>query len=131
MVWMSEARIASLEKRRGVPLPEETRAKISATLAGRPVPERAPDHYTKAWLSRPRTTDDRDLEMGRVQLIIPTLSGLTCVYCGVPAEARDHVVPFSRGGRATAENIVPACHACNHSKAQRTPDEWLAAGLYR
>lgn len=49
-----------------------------------------------------------------------------CVYCGKPATERDHVIPRGRGGVET----VLACHTCNDSKGQRTPDEWLAAGLY-
>lgn len=46
-----------------------------------------------------------------------------CVYCGAPAKTYDHTTP----GRP---EIVPACFSCNASKGHRTPDEWLAAGLY-
>jgi hypothetical protein len=35
----------------------------------------------------------------------------------------DHVVPRSRGGRTTWENVVTACGRCNREKGDRTPDE--------
>ncbi|HEX3731652.1 MAG TPA: HNH endonuclease [Mycobacteriales bacterium] len=43
-----------------------------------------------------------------------------CGYCGDPANTIDHVVPRSRGGRHTWDNVVAACHRCNHLKADRT-----------
>ena len=43
-----------------------------------------------------------------------------CLYCGdylYDCElTRDHVVPVSRGGTDTWENVVTACRACNHRK---------------
>ena len=50
-----------------------------------------------------------------------------CCYCGhrfPTAELNlDHVVPRSRGGTATWENIVTACLPCNTRKANRLPNE--------
>jgi 5-methylcytosine-specific restriction endonuclease McrA len=44
----------------------------------------------------------------------------TCQYCGVilpSAELTlDHVIPRSRGGTSTWENLVAACHSCNRRK---------------
>ena len=51
----------------------------------------------------------------------------TCVYCGAPAETRDHVVPRSRGGSDDPANIVMACRSCNSTKGTRTPQEWADA----
>jgi 5-methylcytosine-specific restriction endonuclease McrA len=46
-----------------------------------------------------------------------------CQYCGVRPPSRDlsldHVVPKSRGGRSTWENLVTACGGCNRKKGQR------------
>jgi 5-methylcytosine-specific restriction endonuclease McrA len=42
-----------------------------------------------------------------------------CVYCGAAATSLDHVVPRSRGGAHTWENVVAACGRCNHQKADR------------
>jgi 5-methylcytosine-specific restriction endonuclease McrA len=51
----------------------------------------------------------------------------TCQYCGAqPGRAHltvDHVVPRSRGGETTWENVVTACRDCNHRKGGRTPEE--------
>jgi 5-methylcytosine-specific restriction endonuclease McrA len=51
----------------------------------------------------------------------------TCQYCGNKFESDglnlDHVVPDSRGGRKTWENIVASCYACNGKKGSRTPQE--------
>jgi 5-methylcytosine-specific restriction endonuclease McrA len=45
--------------------------------------------------------------------------GGRCVYCGAPATSVDHVVPRSRGGLHTWENVVSACRRCNHIKGDR------------
>jgi 5-methylcytosine-specific restriction endonuclease McrA len=46
-----------------------------------------------------------------------------CQYCGGSAENLDHVLPRSRGGDHTWENVVAACRRCNTRKGNRTPDE--------
>ncbi|MDQ3474782.1 MAG: HNH endonuclease [Actinomycetota bacterium] len=43
-----------------------------------------------------------------------------CVYCGITATSIDHVVPRSRGGTHSWDNVVAACRRCNHAKADRT-----------
>jgi 5-methylcytosine-specific restriction endonuclease McrA len=45
--------------------------------------------------------------------------GGRCVYCRAPATSLDHVVPRSRGGMHTWENVVSCCRRCNHTKADR------------
>jgi hypothetical protein len=51
----------------------------------------------------------------------------TCAYCAqVFAEKElecEHIVPLSRGGIWSWQNLVSACRACNARKAARTPDE--------
>jgi len=49
----------------------------------------------------------------------------TCQYCGRSDGPLtiDHVVPISRGGETTWDNVVAACPACNHRKGDRTPAE--------
>lgn len=51
----------------------------------------------------------------------------TCQYCGrhFPRSQLtiDHVLPQSRGGGDTWENLVLACLQCNVKKGNRTPDE--------
>ncbi len=45
--------------------------------------------------------------------------GGRCVYCGGPANSVDHVVPRSRGGTHTWDNVVAACRPCNAHKEDR------------
>ena len=51
----------------------------------------------------------------------------TCQYCGEaypPGELTlDHVVPRSRGGNSTWENLVACCHECNRKKGNRLLSE--------
>jgi 5-methylcytosine-specific restriction endonuclease McrA len=49
-----------------------------------------------------------------------TRDGQTCVYCGASATSIDHVVPRSRGGTHSWDNVVAACRRCNHQKADRS-----------
>lgn len=46
-----------------------------------------------------------------------------CGYCGKSAATIDHVLPRSRGGRDSWENLVACCVRCNNVKADRTPSE--------
>ena len=54
----------------------------------------------------------------------------TCQYCGQQLTRSelnlDHVVPRSRGGRTTWDNVVCCCVDCNVRKGARSPDQ---AGL--
>ena len=49
----------------------------------------------------------------------------TCQYCGSTKSGLtvDHVIPRSRGGTSTWENIVAACASCNRKKGNRMPRE--------
>jgi 5-methylcytosine-specific restriction endonuclease McrA len=49
----------------------------------------------------------------------------TCQYCNYKGEelTLDHVIPKSRGGGDTWENLVAACVRCNVKKGNRTPKE--------
>jgi 5-methylcytosine-specific restriction endonuclease McrA len=49
--------------------------------------------------------------------------GGRCAYCGAPATSLDHVVPRSRGGLHTWDNVVASCARCNHTKADRAISE--------
>ena len=43
-----------------------------------------------------------------------------CQYCGATAENLDHVIPKSRGGTHTWDNVVAACRRCNSKKENRS-----------
>ena len=51
----------------------------------------------------------------------------TCQYCSkvMPAGelTLDHIIPRSRGGDSSWENLVTCCHRCNNRKGNQLPDE--------
>ncbi len=51
----------------------------------------------------------------------------TCQYCHKTLNSGeltlDHVMPRSRAGETTWENLVACCHPCNNRKGNRTPEE--------
>jgi 5-methylcytosine-specific restriction endonuclease McrA len=51
----------------------------------------------------------------------------TCQYCHKTLNSGeltlDHVIPRSRAGETTWENLVACCHPCNNRKGNRTPEE--------
>ena len=73
--------------------------------------------------------------------------GSRCAYCAASANTIDHVLPKSRGGKDTWDNLVACCFRCNNVKGDRTPQEmgwrlhgtpkmpsgptWFALGLDR
>lgn len=46
-----------------------------------------------------------------------------CAYCGKAASTIDHVLPRSRGGSNSWENLVACCLRCNNLKSDHTPQE--------
>jgi hypothetical protein len=57
--------------------------------------------------------------------------GLRCAYCRKALGSRvtlDHMIPLSRGGTHSLDNIVPACLTCNSSKGRLTALEWFLRG---
>lgn len=50
----------------------------------------------------------------------------SCQYCGRRLSRGelnlDHVIPRSRGGASTWDNVVCSCHRCNRIKGGRTPE---------
>ena len=68
---------------------------------------------------------DCDLTTQQWRLILDMYAN-RCAYCGSKQDIQqDHVIPISRGGGTTMNNIVPACRKCNQSKKDKTPIEWL------
>ena len=67
----------------------------------------------------------QDLTLGQWAALCDAWSG--CAYCGavgVPLQ-KDCVLPISRGGRYTLDNVVPACRGCNTSKCNTEVTVWM------
>jgi 5-methylcytosine-specific restriction endonuclease McrA len=81
------------------------------------------DALTRHWKGRPPR---RVWQLMRQ--IVFERDNWTCVYCGLRSSSLtcDHVIPVSRGGSSTFDNLVTACLACNLAKATMTPKEWRA-----
>jgi 5-methylcytosine-specific restriction endonuclease McrA len=51
----------------------------------------------------------------------------TCQYCDASPGRHeltvDHVIPRSRGGSHSWENLATACQTCNHRKGSKSPEE--------
>ena len=54
-----------------------------------------------------------------------------CAYCGRKIEFKnmvaDHVVPRSRGGKNTIDNLLPACFFCDQYKKNKTLEKFRAS----
>jgi 5-methylcytosine-specific restriction endonuclease McrA len=51
-----------------------------------------------------------------------------CAYCGshvLEGLQKDCMLPISRGGRYTLDNVVPACRSCNASKCNDELTSWM------
>jgi hypothetical protein len=79
----------------------------------------------KHHLSRPKLKND----------YLYRRDGHICCYCGEKFSENnltmDHVVPQSRDGSTTWENLVSACFPCNNAKGNRTPEEAKMPMLYK
>jgi len=50
-----------------------------------------------------------------------------CAYCDACLEGQatlDHIVPMSRGGATSRNNLVAACAKCNVSKSDESLEAW-------
>jgi len=67
----------------------------------------------------------RDVKLNRRNIFARDAN--TCQYCGkrfsTSELSLDHVIPRSRGGNSSWENLVCACIKCNVRKGGRTPSE--------
>ena len=98
-----------------MPSPRKFPTKVSAAASAR---------YAKRRRGRLSRVDN-DLTDSEWADLLTAWGG--CAYCGaieIPLQ-RDCVLPISRGGRYTVENIVPACRSCNASKSNNEVTGWL------
>ena len=64
----------------------------------------------------------KDLKISRQRIY--QRDGYQCVYCGTYKNLTiDHVIPKSRGGANSWENMTTCCFDCNSKKGNKTPEE--------
>jgi HNH endonuclease len=58
------------------------------------------------------------------KMLVESASDL-CAYCNCHEELEwEHIIPKSRGGAESIDNMVLCCKKCNCSKSDRDPFEW-------
>lgn len=95
--------------------------------SGYPIPPRweDPDHWLRVREDAIRRGSTSAWRI--IRLLIFERDDYICAYCKVFTESPhcDHVLPVSRGGESTMDNLVTACAKCNLTKSDKTPEEWL------
>lgn len=82
----------------------------------------APDIYDG---DLPAERTGRRLPTTEMRRYIFERDGEVCTYCGCtegPFHV-DHIIPHSRGGETSLDNLTVACRSCNVRKRTRTPQE--------
>lgn len=74
---------------------------------------------------------EHDLDNAQWEAVKAAWNG--CAYCGCTQSAlqKDCVLPISRGGRYTLDNVVPACGPCNASKSNQEVTSWMRRKRYK
>ncbi len=64
----------------------------------------------------------------------------SCAYCGISEQEhrekyeqvlhQEHIIPLSKGGGYTKNNIIPSCHRCNASKGDGYLNDWYHTQEY-
>jgi 5-methylcytosine-specific restriction endonuclease McrA len=81
--------------------------------------KRVRDLYPEAWAKS--TITDRVLaEWVKDNKSIP------CPYCGNKTKEIDHVIPLSKSGQHSLDNLQMLCLDCNRSKGDKLPEEFKA-----
>lgn len=62
----------------------------------------------------------------KIRAAVYERDGHRCRYCDTKDGPfhLDHVIPVSRGGESTPDNLTVACAKCNMEKGARTVEEW-------
>ena len=73
-----------------------------------------------AYVRIPRDTHKRKI----TRRAVFARDGWSCQYCGARTSLTvDHVIPRSKGGDSTWDNIVASCAPCNRRKGDRLPHQ--------
>ena len=133
LLFRELAEVVHIEDGRYAAYPFESWRELSALQASLRTPDQDWVKAVGYELQAPRVIRLVDCDRGPRQGLrfnrrnVFARDGNQCQYCGrnFPTSelSLDHVVPRSRGGITSWENIVCACVACNVRKGGRTPQE--------
>jgi HNH endonuclease len=86
------------------------------------------DYQREYMAARRAASDVSPGEWEKLRMQVLTRDGFICVYCEETGSVEcDHVVPVSRGGPSTLENVFTACKRCNLEKGTKDVASWLAS----
>lgn len=94
-----------------------------------------PDYSNEKWHKRRALI--RNSKVGRMpkgyrKIIFNNTNG-KCWWCGKQLDESDwhldHLIPLKKGGSHTMDNLVPSCPACNLSKNDKLPHEFMEGRL--
>lgn len=71
----------------------------------------------------------RDKKNKYMRLKVLYDSEFTCHYCSSFANTVDHVIPLSKNGKWTFDNLVASCSACNTLKSTTDYDEFIRSNI--
>ena len=123
---------ARIQKRYADAHREQVRESCRRTAAthdyenGRPARRWADPHQRAVVLRARRNYRNRKRANGgrMTSADVREILAMPCAYCGGKATELDHIVPVSRGGTHSRENVAPACRSCNARKGKLTTAEW-------
>lgn len=84
------------------------------------------DEVTEFLSTRKRLYKTNVKEWYRLIKIVFERDNYTCTYCGIVGgklEA-DHIIPFSKGGEDTIENLTTSCQKCNRQNRDKSVKEF-------
>lgn len=116
---------------------------INAINELKSISEIAIDRFGRLYLAKYTWNENEGIDKGRSRKEVPYYVrkqvlmrfNYTCANCGHRDPLRktlnvDHIVPMSRGGTNSVDNLQALCKTCNSSKGNKLPREWDGSKVY-
>ncbi len=84
-------------------------------------------HRRKLDLGKDKSLSRRVTDQQKEAILVR--DGRRCVYCGYYASEVDHVIPVTKGGIDSSNNLVACCFVCNHRKSNKLNMLMITRGL--